>query len=113
MTPKVSTSFTPHPGPLPQGEREENAMMIVNPPLPFRKRRKSETPVPAALTLVSALYNPGTAIDLTFNRAIDIAAIDVLAITVNDGQFINVVYRGIGTPTLSSPNTVSIGLEET
>ena len=82
-------------------------------PAPKRHRRKRRsTAGPAELTLVSAEYNPGTSIRLTFNQAIDISAVAVAQITVKDGVHINVIYQGGGTPVAFGANAVDIGLEE-
>ena len=91
-------------------------MLVVPPPRYPRKHGRviepvaSPTPV-LPLTLVSAAYEPGgTELTLTFDRAIDIAGIDVSAFVVNDG-IVGFTYQGIGSPTQLSANAVLVLLE--
>jgi hypothetical protein len=75
-----------------------------------RKRRTATTVLPAApLVLVSAAYDPGAAADLTFDRAIDVAALDPASFVVSDGDY-GFQYVGTGESGLLSPTTVRIVL---
>ena len=81
-----------------------------------RKQAAAGEPVPpVALTLVSAIYDAGAAVTLTFDRPIDIAALDGSAIVVEDGVHSEFRYNGTAGATLLSPVTVQIelaGVEE-
>ena len=68
----------------------------------------SSTP-PAALTLVSAAYDPGAAVDLTFDRAIDIAGMDPASFVVSDGDY-GFQYAGTEESELLSPTTLRVVL---
>jgi hypothetical protein len=84
-------------------------MLTVTPPK-FRahRGRRLPPPPPAALTLVAAAYDFALHwIDLTFDRAVNIAAMDVTQITIDDSDSGN-RYRGSGTPTLTAPATVRV-----
>ncbi len=91
--------------------------MLTQPPPEFRKRRggtrrrtsPTAPPTPAALTLVAAEYLATESIRLTFDRAIDIAAISGSAIAVEDAAAVT-RYEGLGAATLTGPATVEIGL---
>jgi hypothetical protein len=84
----------------------------------FRKRRgrvkpPAAGPPPAPLTLVSAAYFPGDpSIVLTFDRAIDIAALNPGAITVDDPAESGVLYEGGGGAALAGPTAVQMFLLE-
>lgn len=80
--------------------------MIIVPPLPFLRRRKS---APTLLTLVSASYSSGAWVRLTFDRNVNIAGIHVAAITVNDDPS-DEAYVGSGAATLFAPQTVQVPL---
>ena len=98
--------------------------MLTIPPTPFRNRRgrplrrppAAAPPVPpVALVLVSAIYDAGAAVTLTFDRAIDIAGLDGSVIIVEDGVHSQFRYAGTWGATLLSPVTVQIelaGVEE-
>ena len=66
-------------------------MLIPAPPLYPRKRKprpKAQPTPPAppvALVLVSAVYEGGAAVTLTFDRPIDIAGLDGSSVIVDDG----------------------------
>ena len=92
-------------------------------PIPrFRKRRGKTRRVPPAppappveLVLVSAIYDAGAAVTLTFDRAIDIAELDGAVVVVEDGVHSQFRYAGTAGATLLSPETVQIelaGVEE-
>ena len=77
-----------------------------------RRRRKREpiasSPAPVGpLTLVACAYDPGMWVELTFDRAIDIAGIDGEAITIDDGDAA-IRFRGTEDVTLTGPATVRI-----
>jgi hypothetical protein len=91
-------------------------MLLRQVPLIYRRRagamkaRKAPpAPPPAALTLVAASYSTGAWVRLTFDRAVDIAGINVAAITVNDDPS-DEAYVGSGTATLFAPETVQVPL---
>ena len=83
---------------------------------PPRHRRRREVatspPPPAALTLVSAGYAEGQWVEMTFDRAIDISAIEVTAISVDDGLVYGMILRGTGSATLTNPTTVRVPVSE-
>jgi hypothetical protein len=85
---------------------------IPRKPIRYRPRSASALtapPPPVALTLVAATYSTGAWVRLTFDRAVDIAAIDVAAITVNDDPS-DEAYIGTGVATLFTPETVQVPL---
>ena len=47
---------------------------------------------------------------LTFDRAIDISAMDVSALIVYDGAVMNFIYQGYNEPDLMSPTSVRVAL---
>ncbi len=84
-------------------------------PLPFipskprvHHTRRGVAAAPAALTLVSAVYNEGPDLVLTFDRQIDIASMDVNQVIVDDGEIFGFRYQGVGAPELTSPTTVRV-----
>lgn len=87
--------------------------MIIVPLIPFRRRRKG---VPAsmqpALALVAASYVANTSVRLTFDRAIDISAIVVAQISVNDADDLGLKYIGTGSATLDGPASVVVLLAD-
>jgi hypothetical protein len=85
--------------------------MLLIPPIPVRRSRKNPPRVvaPAALTLVAATYSTGAWVRLTFDRAVNIGAIHVAAITVNDDDS-DEFYIGSGTATLFAANIVQVPL---
>lgn len=78
----------------------------------YAKGESTPVPPPAVLTLVSAVYDPGGTVSLTFDRAIDISGMDVSAVSVDDGAVMNFKYRGWGDspPELTGPDTVLVYL---
>ena|SRR5688572_8313402 len=91
-------------------------MLLPAPPLYPRKRkprpRGNRPPAPAAaLTLVAADYDPGTAVILTFDRAIDISSLDGSAIIIDDGAFQGFRYSATLAAALTAPATVRIELD--
>ena len=94
-------------------------MLLPAPPLyPSRRKPKAKkpsklpTPPPAALTLVSAVYVESQWAELTFDRAVDISAILVQQIQVDDGPISGIIWRGTGTATLLDPVTVRVPVTE-
>src|SRR5688500_19821617 len=86
--------------------------MLIVPQIPFRRRRRSKTAPPSPvgpLRLVACAYQSGTYVDLTFDRPIDIAAIDGEAITADDGDAA-IRFRGELDNMLVEPNVVRIAL---
>ena len=80
-----------------------------------RRRTQPTPPTPVALVLVSAIYDAGAAVTLTFDRAIDIAGLDGSVIIVEDGVSSQFRYAGTAGATLLAPATVQIelaGVEE-
>jgi hypothetical protein len=70
----------------------------VIPAKPPRHRKRKSVPAssaPAPLVLVSAVYDAGAGVTLTFDRAVEIGAMDAGAITVNDGAIMGFVYEGV------------------
>ncbi len=92
-------------------------MLLPVTPIKFRERggrerRPPRTRPPAALTLVSAVYEEATWVRLTFDRPIDISAMNGSAITVDDGPLSGTLWVGLEVSgTLIGPATVQIELE--
>jgi hypothetical protein len=86
--------------------------MIIVPEIPFRFRRpRRQQPQGAApLELLSGVYVSAASVRLTFDRAINIAAISTGAIIVNDNDDVGEKFEGQGAATLLAPETVEIGL---
>jgi hypothetical protein len=85
-------------------------MPIVIRDIPFigKPKRPAAAATPAALTLVSAAFDDGAlTLTLTFDRAIDIAGIDVSAFWVDDGV-VGFRYQGWDTASLDGPATVLV-----
>src|SRR4051794_28115978 len=76
-----------------------------------RKRRKARpVAAPASLTLVAVAFDPvAHRIDLTFDRAVNVAAMDATRVVVDDSDD-GLRWRGSGTPTLPSPEVVRVTL---
>ncbi len=74
-----------------------------------RKNLRSSPPS-AALTLVSAVTTEGPVLTMQFDRAIDIAAMEVSVIRMDDGVQ-GFRYVGGGTPILVDPVTVQVELD--
>ena len=98
--------------------------MMTPPPVKYPRRRhrrgraraaQAPPAPPAQLTLVSAVYDAGAAVTLTFDRPIDIAGLDGSVVIVEDGVHSQFRYNGTAGATLLSPVTVQIelaGVEE-
>jgi hypothetical protein len=80
--------------------------------VPRKRRAPGATPPgPATLTLIAATYDTGTlTLSLTFDRAVNIDALDGAAITVDDPVFHEASYPGDGGAVLVTPDTVEIAL---
>ena len=92
-------------------------MLIIPPPKKFPRKRTTEkppagspppTPPPPVLTLVSAVYEAGQYVALTFDRPIDFAGLDVAAVSVADGDVADYRYVGSGTPMEAGAATVEV-----
>ena len=92
-------------------------MPLLVPPIPFIRRRRrparaTSVAPPAALTRVAAGYEPGVAVTLTFDRAIDIAGLGAGgagAITVTD-EDLEEQFVGTGAGTMLGPAAVRVAL---
>lgn len=84
-------------------------MIVASPPKKAHKRQPKPR-IARILTLTAATYQPATSVRLTFDRPVDIAALNVAAIGVDDGAINHIVLQGTGTPTLIDPQTVQIPL---
>jgi hypothetical protein len=60
---------------------------------------------------VAAAYDPGTSIELTFGRAIDIAGLDGSVIVIDDGSISGFRYAATLAATLLGPAVVRIELD--
>ncbi len=88
-------------------------MPITVPLIPFirRRRRQPRAVAPAALMLIAAEYQEGVWVRLTFDRPIDISAMNGSAITVDDGPLSGSLWVGLEfSGTLIGPVTVQIEL---
>jgi hypothetical protein len=65
-----------------------------------------------ALTLVSATYQFGDYVRLTFDRAIDIGSLAAGQVVVDDGEFVGQKLVGQGAGTLVEPAIVQIALAD-
>jgi hypothetical protein len=98
--------------------------MPMIPPAPIQvpkrrmnhKRKNANSAPTPSLTLVAAVYNSDSSfVDLTFDVAIDIDAMDCEKIFVDDGMTMGFVYQGITGPELINPTTVRVllnGIDE-
>lgn len=96
-------------------------MIVPNPvfvPAKRRVRRRRRARAAAAtpgFALVSAAYEPGVALTLTFGRAVDpacVAGLDVMSVVVTDGVA-GQIYTGStapGSATLVGPAVLRLGL---
>jgi hypothetical protein len=85
-------------------------MLVIPPPKRKNIRPPREPKKPAvALTLVAATYSTGAWVRLTFDRAVDISAINVTTVFVNDDDS-DEAYTGSGTATLVTAQQVQIPL---
>lgn len=90
-------------------------MLTFPPALRYRPRPKSpsaadERPAPAAPpTLVAASCDESPTLTLVFDRPVDVSAVDVELIRVDNG-LLGFTYVGYGAPTLPDPVTVRLAL---
>src|SRR5436190_10063178 len=83
-------------------------MVIYPPPASGRGSQRPAKRARAGLRLVSAAYDFALhRIDLTFDRAVNIAEMDVTQITIDDSDTGN-RFRGSGAATLTAPATVRV-----
>lgn len=83
-------------------------------PTPRRRKRRgvgSLPPVVVPLTLVSASYEVGTSVTLTFDRAVVVDGSDPSQVVVDDGGQTGQQWLGAGA-TLDGPATVVVSLVE-
>ena len=75
-------------------------------------RRKATIAPPATPpTLVSAAYDEGNSVTLTFDRAVDVAGVVGSAIRVNDGGGeVDATLNATGAVAVLSPTSVRLGL---
>jgi hypothetical protein len=90
-------------------------MPLRSPPAPpfirhERKRALTAPTPPAALTLVAATYEGGAYVELTFDRAVDIAALDASAVVVSDGDVTGFQYAGTAESFLVGPTVLRVML---
>ncbi len=83
-------------------------------PRVWRKRRASSpsSAPPTALVLMDAEYEEATWVWLTFDRPVDIGALDGAAIVLDDPLYQLRRYAGQGATSLTAPNIVQIGLTD-
>jgi hypothetical protein len=93
--------------------------MLLRPiPLIYRhragtQRRAAAAPAPVATpVLIAASCDESPTLTLVFDRPVDVSAMDVAAIRVDNGLLM-FSYVGHGTPTLASPTTVDVALSGT
>ena len=95
--------------------------MLIVPSIPFLRRRArrgagaAPAPPAAPLVLVEAEFDSGGAVPfvrLRFGRAIDIDAIDVEQVLVDDGATAGLRYRGAGAAALVDAETVRVDLAD-
>ena len=72
---------------------------------PARGARKAVPPV-GPLTLVAASYEPGAYVELTFDRAIDIAGIVPSTVLLSDGDVMGFFYEGSDEAFLMGPTVL-------
>jgi hypothetical protein len=85
--------------------------MLRHPPTPpfiRHERKRVTTSPPAALMLVAASYVSESFVDLTFDRDIDVPAMDVGAIRVDGGESKATWYMGADVPLLIEPTRVRV-----
>lgn len=88
--------------------------MITIPPAKFRpwhRKRKPRSMVDS-LALVAAIYEEDAWVRLTFDRAIDVSAIDASQVHVNDNPGTGWFYTGNGSINQVNATTVQIELAQ-
>ena len=89
----------------------DGSTFIPAPPRIHRKRKRVTATSPVSpLTLVSATYEPGDSVTLTFDRAIDIDALDAAAVVLMDGEYAFGRFVGSAGASLASATTVVVPL---
>ena len=91
-------------------------MLLRQGPIVFRKhhrplRRLRGAAAVVGPVLVGATYDQGSSVDLTFDRAIDISALDPAQVEVDDDQDSGWRLGGQGGATLVDPMTVQVPLD--
>ena len=85
--------------------------MLIIPPLPARRPRKSGPPTPpiAAPVLVAASCTEGPTLILSFDRPVDVAGLVPGLLRVDNGLL---MYRYVGyqTPAVLDPQTIEVPL---
>lgn len=86
-------------------------MLVIPPPKRKSNRPPLDPPKKAAvaLNLVATTYQSGASVRLTFDRAVDLSAIHVTAVYVNDDDS-DEAYTGAGTATRVSAQEVQVPL---
>jgi hypothetical protein len=90
-----------------------NTPIAFQPRKPIRYRPRAAAPV-LTLALVSAARDESPSLTLTFDRPVDVSALDVSRLRVDDG-LLGFTYVGYDTPIVVNPTTVQIllsGVEE-
>ena len=83
-------------------------MLVIPPRTSGPGSRRPQKRKPAGLRLVAAAYDFALhRIDLTFDRPVNVADMDVTQIVIDDSDSGN-RYKGSGTPTLTAPATVRV-----
>src|SRR5262245_47690210 len=83
-------------------------ILIQNIPFIQKRKRVQFGRPPAALVLVAATFVDKHWLNLTFDRAIDIAGIEPAQFIVDDEIGSGERFAGFGTPTLTDPATVKV-----
>jgi hypothetical protein len=88
--------------------------MLIIPRIPFRRQRSKQPAQRApgvALNLTKGVFfDAEPAVELTFDRAIDIASINPSAIQVNDDEITGNLFAGTSGATLANASTVHLPL---
>lgn len=84
-------------------------MLVIPPPKRKNIKPPRERKPAVALKLLAATYSTGAWVRLTFDRAVDISAINVTTVYVNDDDS-DEAYTGTGTATLVSAQEVQVPL---
>src|SRR5688572_16616974 len=68
------------------------------------------TPTPTAPVLVAAAYEVGVAVTMEFDQAIDVGAMSVASVLVDDAPETGWRWEGTGAASLLTPTTVRVEL---
>ncbi|MEA2734154.1 MAG: hypothetical protein QOE14_605 [Humisphaera sp.] len=93
------------PLPRPRRRKRDRSLKTLAPYVP-----PAPPPPPAALVLVGAEYATASTVRLTFDRAIDISALNGPAVVVDDGADTGNAYRGTGYAVLVTPASAELDL---